>query len=52
MEVNLASTSGSFREVELGEIEIVETGDMLLDLRPIREQWSEIELGTVTLQLK
>jgi hypothetical protein len=33
----------------LGEIEISETGDQILSIRPVQEGWKGMELGTVKL---
>jgi alpha-L-fucosidase len=38
-----------FAEIVLGEIEISETGDQIISLRPVREGWKGMELGTVML---
>jgi len=45
----LTSTSGALSELDLGSIEITENGNQILQIRPVREEWSPIELGTVKL---
>jgi alpha-L-fucosidase len=45
----IGSTEGSFSELELGSIDVTETGNQVIQLRPVREKWSPIELGTVKL---
>lgn len=42
-------TDGGFAETILGVIEITEAGDQIISIRPVREGWTGIELGTVTL---
>lgn len=42
-------TSDTFKRIELGTIEITETGNQLLQLKPLQEGWSAIELRSVTL---
>jgi alpha-L-fucosidase len=49
LEAEVHATEGKFTEEILGEIEILETGDHILSIRPFREEWTGIELGTVTL---
>jgi alpha-L-fucosidase len=45
----LAPSGDAISELELGTIEIGETGNHILQLRPVRDSWSPLELGTVTL---
>jgi alpha-L-fucosidase len=48
-EIQLHPTGDSFMETELGTLEITETGNQLMQLKPVREGWSAIELGEVVL---
>jgi len=48
-EADIEPTDGQLKVVELGEIKISETGDMLLVVRPVQEGWKGIELGEVVL---
>ena len=41
--------NGFFAETVLGEIEVSETGDLIMSIRPVQEDWKGIELGTVVL---
>jgi alpha-L-fucosidase len=45
----MGTTNGEFTELNLGEIEISETGNLTLSLRPVSEGWNGIELGKVAL---
>jgi len=49
IEFGFSPTGEAFVEEELGTIEVSETGNQLLQLRPLSEGWSAIELGSVTL---
>jgi alpha-L-fucosidase len=49
LEAEIGPTQGGFLNVSLGEIEISETGDLFLELRPDRENWVSIELARVEL---
>jgi alpha-L-fucosidase len=42
-------TGDLFTEIVLGTIEVAETGNQLIQLRPVQEGWSGLELGTVVL---
>jgi hypothetical protein len=42
-------TGDSMTEFKLGTIEITGTGNQLLQLNPLQEGWSAIELRSVTL---
>jgi len=42
-------TDGKFEEVTLGEIMISESGNLLLSIRPVRDNWTGMELGMVAL---
>jgi len=42
-------TGEEFTETELGIIEVTETGNQLIQLKPVQEGWSAIELGKVVL---
>ncbi len=48
-EIQLHPTGEVYTDTELGTIEIAETGNQLLQLKPDREGWSAIELGQVVL---
>lgn len=50
LEAELMATGSGFSELILGEIEFSETGDLIMSIRPVREGWKAIELGTVTLE--
>jgi hypothetical protein len=43
------ATGSGFSELILGEIEVSETGDLILSIRPVRDGWKGIELGQVKL---
>ena len=45
----MGTTNGEFTELNLGEIEISETGNLTLSLRPVSEVWNGIELGKMAL---
>ena len=49
IEFGFSPTGEAFVEEELGTIEVTETGNQLLQLKPVQEGWSPIELGTVVL---
>jgi len=49
MRAEIASTEGEFKTINLGEVDLLETGDLILLMRPDREKWNGIELGAVTL---
>jgi alpha-L-fucosidase len=52
-EVELAAeikvTGSEYSEMILGEINISETGDRIMSIRPVQEGWKGMELGTVML---
>ena len=48
-EFGFSSTNGMFTDADLGTIEVTETGNQLLQLRPLSEGWSPVELGPVVL---
>jgi len=48
-EFQINPTGDVFAEAELGTIEVTETGNQLLQLRPVQEGWSAMELGKVVL---
>lgn len=41
---DLSATNDKFEIIQLGEIEIRETGDKIISLTPSREKWGELEL--------
>jgi len=43
------ATGGELMEIELGQIEISETGNLLFEVEPVRENWKEVELARLTL---
>ncbi len=49
LEAEIQANDGEMVETTLGEIDILETGDQIMSLRPVQESWSAIELGTVML---
>ncbi len=42
-------TEGGFERMSPGTIEITETGNQMLQLNPLREGWSPVELGSLVL---
>ena len=49
IEALISETNGEFANTNLGEIEISETGELILTMRPVQEEWTGIELGQVVL---
>jgi alpha-L-fucosidase len=49
MEAEIPGTSGEISRIKLGEIEITESGDLVLELHPIHDGWSGIELAKIEL---
>jgi len=49
LEAEIQATGSEYSEMILGEIEISESGDLIMSIRPVQEGWMGIELGTVTL---
>ncbi|MBA7588917.1 hypothetical protein ES708_30988 [subsurface metagenome] len=49
VETEILATGGEFKNISLGEIEISETGDLILALRPVRDNWKDVELAKVEL---
>jgi len=49
LEAEIQETDGKFEERTLGEINIAESGDLLISFRPVQEGWTGIELGRVKL---
>ena len=49
LQAEISATDGSFKEVNLGEIEIGPPGDQIISFRPVREGWNGLELGKVVL---
>ncbi len=49
LETEILPTGGDFKVLTLGDIEISETGNLFLIVRPVREGWQGIELGKVVL---
>jgi alpha-L-fucosidase len=49
LQAEISATDGSFKEVNLGEIEIGPSGDQIISFRPVREGWNGLELGNVVL---
>ena len=45
----IPSTGEDFKNINLGEIEISEQGDLVLSLRPVRNEWNGIELAGLEL---
>jgi alpha-L-fucosidase len=46
---DFGATGDGFSEIELGQIDISETGDLLLEVQPDRENWTSLELAHVLL---
>ncbi len=49
IQTEVVSTNDKFEIIQLGEIELTETGNQLISLSPVRENWNAIELMTVQL---
>lgn len=49
LEAGVNPTDGEFETVDMGEIEIAGTGDLVVSLHPVRDQWKGIELRKVML---
>ena len=49
LEAEIHATGSEFAETILGEIEISVTGDLIISIRPVQDDWNGIELGKVTL---
>jgi alpha-L-fucosidase len=49
VEAEIGTSNGEFKEMNLGEIELSETGNQTLSLRPVSEAWTGIELGKLVL---
>jgi len=45
----IESTGDDFRTLEMGQIQISETGDKIITLRPVQEGWKNVELRNVVL---
>jgi alpha-L-fucosidase len=45
----IQKTDGKFEDRTLGEINLAESGDLLISFRPVQEGWNGIELGSVKL---
>jgi alpha-L-fucosidase len=52
LEAEVGPTQGEFIYVSLGEVEISETGDLFLELRPDQENWESIALARIELVKK
>ncbi len=52
LEAEVHPTEGEFETLELGEIEITGTGDLILGLRPVRGEWKAVELKKLFLEQK
>jgi len=46
---NIKATKGEFKYQTLGNIEISETGNFILELHPVQDDWKELELARVDL---
>ncbi len=49
LEAEIQPIQGEFSNIILGEIEIAETGDLILEVRPIPEGWQNVELAKIEL---
>ena len=52
LEAEIQPTRGTFSKIILGEMEISETGDLILEVRPIHEGWQNVELAKIELVKK
>ena len=48
-EAEIPATRGEFMNIRLGEIEISETGNVIFELHPVRDDWKGLELAKVEL---
>ena len=48
--VEIPVTGQSWSRVNLGEIDLRETGDQFISLRPVPEEWTGMELGAIILE--
>ncbi len=49
LETEVSATDGKFAKISLGKIEISETGDLMFAFRPVREDWTAVELKNILL---
>jgi hypothetical protein len=49
LETEIPSTQGEFNTINLGEMDISDTGDLILEVRPVPEQWQNVELAKIEL---
>jgi len=50
LEADINSTGGEFESLSLGKIDISTTGELILQLRPARDNWSGVDLMQVYLE--
>jgi alpha-L-fucosidase len=49
VEAEIQSTQGEFSNLILGRMEISDTGDLILEVSPVPEQWQNVELAKIEL---
>ena len=49
VEAEIQETKGEFEDINLGEIEISDTGDLVFALRPVHDDWKGVELAGIEL---
>jgi alpha-L-fucosidase len=49
LETEIPSTQGGFRSINLGELDISDTGNLILEISPLPEQWLDVELAQIEL---
>ena len=52
LDAEIEPTQGGFRNIILGEIEISETGDLILEIHPAPDHWQNVELEKIELVKK
>jgi alpha-L-fucosidase len=49
LEAEIQPTQGEFRNLNLGGMEISDTGDLILEIRPVPDRWNSVELAKIEL---
>jgi alpha-L-fucosidase len=52
LDTEIEPTQGEFRDMILGEIEISDSGNLILEVLPVPEQWQNVELAKIELVKK
>ncbi len=52
LDTQIEPTQGEFSNIILGEIDIAETGDLIIEVRPVPEHWQNVELAKIELAKK